>query len=170
MSPRPAPAGNAANLPSSERILILGAGYGGLRVAQMLSKRLDRDDRPEIALVDRNPYHQVITELPVAASGRYAQSDVEIPLQKLVEDEHVQLIQAEITSLDLANRRVVTATGPLEYGTLVITLGSVTAFFGVPGLEDHALTLKSADDAEAVRKRVDQAMAASVGLTDPDAR
>ena len=87
-----------------------------------------------------------------------------------MKDKHVQLIQAEITSLDLANRRVVTATGPVEYGTLVIALGSVTAFFGVPGLEDHALTLKSVDDAEAVRERVDQAMAASVGLIDPDTR
>ena len=112
----------------------------------------------------------MITELPVAAGGRSTQSDIEIPLQKLVEDKHVQLIQAEITSLDLANRRVITAIGSFEYGTLVIALGSVTAFFGVPGLEDHALTLKSADDAETIRERVDQEIAASVGLTDPDAR
>ena len=170
MLPSTAPTENTDDSSSSDRILILGAGYGGLRVAQLLTKQLDGGDRPEIALIDRHPYHQVITELPIAASGRYTQADVEIPLQKLVEDGQVRLIQAEVTSLDLADHRVLTATGPLAYGTLVIALGSVTAFYGVPGLQEHALTLKSVDDAAAIRERVDQAIATAAGQTDPATR
>jgi len=138
MLPSTAPTENTDDSSSSDRILILGAGYGGLRVAQLLTKQLDGGERPEIALIDRHPYHQVITELPIAASGRYTQADVEIPLQKLVEDAQVRLIQAEVTSLDLANHRVLPANGPFAYGTLVIALGSVTAFYGVPGLQEHA--------------------------------
>ena len=170
MLPSTAPTENTDDSSSSYRILILGAGYGGLRVAQLLTKQLDGGDRPEIALIDRHPYHQVITELPIAASGRYTQADVEIPLQKLVEDGQVRLIQAEVTWLDLADHRVLTATGPLAYGTLVIALGSVTAFYGVPGLQEHALTLKSVDDAAAIRERVDQAIATAAGQTDPATR
>jgi NADH dehydrogenase FAD-containing subunit len=54
----------------SNRILILGAGYAGLRCAQVLSKYFVDPGSPEVMLVDRNDYHQIITQLPEAVSGR----------------------------------------------------------------------------------------------------
>jgi NADH dehydrogenase len=72
--------------------------------------------------------------------------------------------------IDLRRRLVHTSEGPLAYGTLVIALGSITAFHDVPGLAEHALTLKSVDDARLIAARVQQAIALAAAEADQPAR
>jgi NADH dehydrogenase FAD-containing subunit len=48
----------------TDRVVILGSGYAGLRVAQQLERSAREPDAPEVVLVDRHPYHQIITDLP----------------------------------------------------------------------------------------------------------
>lgn len=155
---------------TSNRIVILGAGYGGLRLAQVLGKMLDEGDAPEVVLIDRYSYHQIITELPVAAAGRITQDDVALPLDDLLKRSRARFLQAEVQRIDIEAREVVTTRGEIGYGILVVALGSVTAFYGVPGLYEHALTLKSVEDAEAVKLRVRQSVEAAAMATDPAAR
>ncbi|HVC79542.1 MAG TPA: NAD(P)/FAD-dependent oxidoreductase [Chloroflexota bacterium] len=154
----------------SNRILILGAGYGGLRCAQALSKYLDDPGAPEVVLIDRNSYHQIITQLPEAVSGRLSADDVAVPFSELLKHSRVRFIQAGARELDLANQCVVTNRGILSYGTLVIALGSVTAYYGVPGLAEYALTLKSVEDAEEVNRAVTTAIEQASRESDPRAR
>ncbi|HVA91478.1 MAG TPA: NAD(P)/FAD-dependent oxidoreductase [Chloroflexota bacterium] len=154
----------------SNRIVILGAGYGGLRCAQALSKYLGDPGAPEVTLVDRNSYHQIITQLPETASGRLSTDEVVVPYSELLKQTRVRFIQAEARQLDLGRRRVVTTRGALSYSTLVIALGSTTAYYGVPGLAEHALTLKSVEDAEDVSRTVTEAIKAAATKTDPLAR
>lgn len=154
----------------SSRILILGAGYAGLRVAQTLGKMLDEREAPELVLVDRYSYHQIITELPVAASGRIGQEDVALPLDQLLQRARVRFIQAEIGRIDLEARQVITTRGRISYGTLVVALGSVTAYYGVPGLVEHALTLKSVEDAQKVKEAIERAIEEAARSEDPVAR
>ncbi|HXT36393.1 MAG TPA: hypothetical protein VN837_12525, partial [Chloroflexota bacterium] len=74
----------------SNRILILGAGYGGLRCAQAVSKYLDDPGAPEVVLIDRNSYHQIITQLPEAVSGRLSPDDVAVPFSELLKHSRVR--------------------------------------------------------------------------------
>jgi NADH dehydrogenase len=137
--------------------VIVGAGYGGLRCAQALSKYLDDANAPEVVLLDRFSYHQIITELPVAAGGRMDAKDVTVPLDDVLRKSSVRIEQAEVERINLEHGIVVTTRGALAFSTLVVALGSVTAFYGVPGLAESALTLKSVEDAEAVNAAVRRA-------------
>jgi NADH dehydrogenase len=155
MSVRDQPPAQEQDSFPSGRILILGGGYAGVHAAQRLGKYLEV---PDIVLVDHAPVHEIVTELPYVAGGRRGVRDVEYPLATLLAKAHASFVQAEVRAIDPANATVITSQGTLSYGSLVIALGSVTAFHGVPGLAEHALTLKSADDAQAIRERVTRKM------------
>jgi NADH dehydrogenase len=154
----------------SSRVVILGAGYGGLRTAQSLGKFLDEPEASEVVLLDRYPYHQIITELPLAAGGRAEPSEVSLPLEQVFKKSKVRIEQAEIHHIDLHGKKVITTRGSISYGVLVVALGSITAFYGVPGLAEYALTLKSVEDAEAINAKVRAAVAAAASTSDPSER
>lgn len=154
----------------AHRVVIVGAGYGGLRCAQVLSKYLDGASAPEVVLLDRYSYHQIITELPVAAGGRIGAKDVSVPLDDVLGKSAVRIEQAEVERIDLKNGIVVTTRGEISYSTLVLAVGSITAFYGVPGLAETALTLKSVDDAETVNATVRRAFSRARATTEPAER
>jgi NADH dehydrogenase len=154
----------------SNRILILGAGYAGLRCAQVLSRYFVDPGSPDVMLVDRNDYHQIITQLPEAVSGRLSTDEVAVPLADLLKESSVHFIEAEVQEIDLAQKQVRTSRGAAAYGTLVIALGSLTSFYGIPGLAEHALTLKSVEDAEEISRRVHQAIALASKESEPAKR
>jgi NADH dehydrogenase len=158
---------DAADAAPSDRIVILGAGYAGLRLAQTLGRSLDEQHAPEIVLLDRNTYHQIVTELPLAAAGRLDQHDLALPIDTLLRRARVRFEQADVQRIALAERQVVTTRGSIAYGTLVVALGSVTAFYNVPGLAGYALTLKTVEDAETIRARVERTIATAAGVDDP---
>jgi NADH dehydrogenase len=137
-------------------IVILGAGYGGLHVAQRLSSLL-RDVRPAdaapngILLVDRQHQTQLTTELPRLVGGERADGEFDIDLDRLVDAKMVRLLPAEVTAIRPAERRVDTAGGPIEYRYLVIALGSVSNDFGIPGVAEHMRQFLTTEDAHGLR-------------------
>ncbi|MGH2344978.1 MAG: NAD(P)/FAD-dependent oxidoreductase, partial [Chloroflexota bacterium] len=166
MTAKNSPASPSKEVTVGNRVLILGAGYAGLRCAQAVSKYLTDPGAPEIMLVDRNSYHQIITQLPETVSGRLSTDEVAVPYSELLERTPVRFLRAEVRNIDLDHRQAVTSEGALTYTTLIVALGSVTAYYGVPGLREHALTLKSVEDAEEITRRVHRAMAAAAGEAD----
>jgi len=89
-------------------IVIAGAGYAGLHVALRLAARLV-GRRPEVrlTLVDKNSYHQVLTELPLVATGTRAAQDVRVPLEPLL-DRRVRFVQSTINGFDVGGRQLLT--------------------------------------------------------------
>jgi NADH dehydrogenase len=146
---------------------IAGAGYAGLHAALRLATKLR--DNPEVALtlVDRHDYHQVLTELPRVAGGTRAAEAVRIPLDDVLA-ERVEFVEAEVQGFDLADRRLLTAAGPIDYTRLVLALGSRPNDFAIPGLAERALSLYSVGDAERVWAAVNDALAAAAAATDPE--
>src|ERR1700723_1516669 len=139
---------NAANTASGQ-IVVAGAGYAGLHVALRMSAKLRTHPAVELTLVDRHDYHQVITELPRVAGGTRAADAVRIPLQDMLAGR-VRFVQTEISGFDLADRRLLTGAGPIDWGRLVLALGSRPNDFAIPGLAQRTLSLYSASDAERV--------------------
>jgi NADH:ubiquinone reductase (H+-translocating) len=146
---------------------IAGAGYAGLHAALRLATKLRDNPEVELTLVDRHDYHQVLTELPRVAGGTRAAEAVRIPLDDVLA-ERVQFVEAEVTGFDLADRRLLTAAGPISYTRLVLALGSRPNDFAIPGLAERALSLYSVEDAERVWKAVNEALAAAARTTDPE--
>jgi NADH dehydrogenase len=82
----------------------------------------------------------------------------------------VRFIQAEVQHINLDHNLIATTRGNISYGTLVVAVGSITAFYGVPGLAEYALTLKSVEDAEAIDARMKEIVALAAQEADPQAR
>jgi NADH:ubiquinone reductase (H+-translocating) len=152
---------------SSGPIVVAGAGYAGLHVALRLTAKLRSKPGVELILVDRHDYHQALTELPRVAAGTRAADAVRIPLQDTLA-KRVRFVQTEITSLDLAGKRLLTRAGPIGWTRLVLALGSRPNDFAIPGLAERALSLYSAGDAERVWTAVSKALEAAAAVADPD--
>ena len=154
-------------LSPGHQVIILGAGYGGLTCALRLGRRLqDRVDAGEarIVLIDRNPYHLLETRLHEAAARG---AEVTIPIARLLQRRPVRFLQLEVTGVDHRSRVVETAQGAVPYDTLIIALGSKSVDFGIPGMEKHAFNLKTLQDAQSLKSRIDSRFAQAT--REPDA-
>jgi NADH:ubiquinone reductase (H+-translocating) len=158
---------NVSTAGGSGPIVVAGAGYAGLHVALRLTAKLRKHPEMEPTLVDRHDYHQVLTELPRVAGGTRAADAVRIPLQDMLATR-VRFVLTEINGFDLAGRQLLTGAGSMDWGRLVLALGSRPNDFAIPGLAQRTLSLYSASDAERVWKAVSKTLTAAAAATDPE--
>ncbi|GGA32912.1 NAD(P)/FAD-dependent oxidoreductase [Paenibacillus physcomitrellae] len=143
----------------SKQILILGGGYGGLLSALTAREYLSAEEAT-ITVVNKYPTHQIITELHRLAAGNLDEKAVALPLEKLLSGKQVKLVVDTVEKISPDEKQVKLVSGATyKYDALVIALGSETAYFGIPGLKENSLTLKSVDEAhrifETVKSRLD---------------
>src|ERR1700747_1403144 len=138
------------------RVLILGGGFGGLYAALACEKLRDPDF--EITLISQENFFLFTPMLHEVAASDLDVTHIVNPIRKLL--PRVQFFDGDVVRIDLARRAVVVSHGAdahthdLPYDHLVIALGAVTNFFGLPGLEERALTMKSLGDAIVLRNRM----------------
>lgn len=137
-----------------KRIVILGAGYGGVSAALRLQKRLRRAKDVEIVLIDRNHVHTLLTELHEVAGNRVSEDAVIVPLDKIFQYTKVKVVADEVEAVDFEANVVKARGGEYPYDYLILGMGSKPAYFGIDGMEEHALSLWSYDDAIRVREHV----------------
>jgi NADH dehydrogenase len=147
------------------RIVVLGGGFAGVAVARRLEKKLRRDEA-EIALVSRDNFTLFTPMLPEVSSGGLEPRHVATPVRAQL--HRTKFVLGEISRVDLTER-VVEARHPitgdvtrLEYDHIVLALGSVTSTFGIPGVAEHTLPLKTLEDAETLRNRIIAALEQAV--------
>ena len=139
----------------SKEIVILGAGYAGVLAALKARQYLSADEA-KITVVNQFPTHQIITELHRLAGGTIAEGAVALPLTKIFKGLHINLEITKVNSFNVDNKKVELANGKtLSYDTLVVSLGSQTGFFGIPGLEENSMVLKSAEEANHINKHIE---------------
>ncbi|MDU4939182.1 MAG: FAD-dependent oxidoreductase [Clostridium sp.] len=139
---------------NKKNILILGAGYGGVHVAKKLAKKYKKNNNVEITLIDKNPFHTLMTELHEVAGGRVHPESVQIELSKIFARTKVNVVTDLIEKVDTDNKTVKTTNGNYTYDYLVVGTGSEPAFFGVPGVKENGFTLWSFEDAMKIRHHV----------------
>ena len=149
--------------PEKRNIVILGGGFAGVRTALDLSRYLAHEDNFEIILVDRRDYQTYTSALYEAATtehglveARKVKRTVAIPFDMIFEHTKVKVFKAYIESIDLENGKITTDSRILSFDYLVIAMGSISDFYGIPGLEQFSFTLKSLDDAIMIRNRVEE--------------
>lgn len=139
----------------SKHILILGAGYGGVLSALTVRKYMDKS-QARVTVVNQYPTHQIITELHRLAAGSVSERAVALPLEKLFKGKDIDLRIAKVESFSVDNKEVKLSDGTLlSYDALVVGLGSTTAYFGIPGLEQYSMVLKSAKDAGKIHSHIE---------------
>jgi NADH:ubiquinone reductase (H+-translocating) len=139
----------------SNRVLVVGGGFAGYTVAKTLGELTkDRDDVGVMVISKENFF----TYWPMVAG--IISSDVETknvaqPLRRALIQFGASFRRAELENIDF-EQKIVTTTGELEfpYDHLVLALGADPAFFGIPGVEEHCISMKSLVDAEHIRNRL----------------
>ena len=141
-----------------KRVLILGGGFAGLSTAMELGKKLRGGDGIEVTLVNRENFFLFTPMLHEVAASDLDLTTIVNPARKML--RHVNFFPSEVLSVNLAGRTVIVAHGfdhhqhTLEYDYLVLGLGSTTNFYGLPGVEERALTMKSLSDAMRLRNHL----------------
>jgi len=147
---------------AKRRILILGGGFAGAYAAHYLEKRLGSKSEVEVALISNENFMLFTPMLHEVACADVSVTDIVQPLRKFVKHSRVAVVEVE--AIDLEKKQVRLKRSDLgrsidvTYEHLVLALGSVTNFFHTPGLEEHALTMKTLGDAIVVRNRVIDAL------------
>ena len=133
------------------RVVVIGAGFGGLAVVKGL-----RHEPVDVVLVDAHNFHTFQPLLYQVATAGLDVDDVAYAIRGIFRRQrNVEVRMARVTSIDAEARTVHTDVGaPLSYDTLVVAAGAVTTSFGVPGVDEHAFALKSVADAVALRHHV----------------
>ncbi|HLC21269.1 MAG TPA: FAD-dependent oxidoreductase [Candidatus Methylomirabilis sp.] len=139
-------------------IVILGGGFGGVYTAMELERPLKRERDIEITLINRENYLVFQPMLSEVISGSIGILDTVIPIRRLCPG--VNLFTREVEAIDLDNKVITTSPGfwpqprKLEYDYLVLALGTVMNFAGMPGLEEHAVPFKTLGDALFIRNHI----------------
>lgn len=136
------------------RIVILGAGFGGLFTALDLVRRLRKEAGLEIRLLDARNFHLFSPMLHEVTSAIIEPRHVVWPIRALSSKSRLNFETREVRSIDLEGRRVLTDHGDVEYDILVVALGSVTNYFGVTGAEEKTFSFKTLRDAVRLRNHI----------------
>jgi NADH dehydrogenase len=160
-------------LAPNRNIVILGAGFAGLNTARELAKLLPGQDHGRITLVDRNNFLLFTPMLTEVAGGELDARHIVGPPRRI--SRRVDFEQGRVQAIDLANKSVIIETEPGEQRTvtadhIVIALGSVPKYHGIPGLQQYSLSMKSVGDAVAIRNRVLGCLERASGEQDAERR
>ena len=133
------------------RLVIIGGGFGGLKLARKLMNKPGFD----IVLLDRVNYHQFQPLFYQVATAGLDASNISFPLRKVFQKgKNVHFRMAEVKQIVSASNKVITDIGEFEYDVLVIATGADTNFFGNKNLMDYAFPMKSTVDALQLRHRL----------------
>jgi NADH dehydrogenase len=139
------------------RVLIVGAGFGGLAVAKALG-----GEPVQVVVCDRLNYHLFQPLLYQVAMAGLASTDVAMPIRSILQDSNTEVLLAEVTGFDLGARMAKLADGSQQpYDYLVVAAGARTSYYGHDDWARFAPGLKDLDDAITIRHKVLLAMEAA---------
>lgn len=136
-------------------IVILGAGYAGVHAAKKLAKKYKKNQDVTITLIDKNPYHTLMTELHEVAGGRVPEESVKVELSKIFHRTKVNVVVDYIENVDTKGQKVTTKHGEYAYDYLMIGMGNEPAYFGVEGVKENGFSLWSLEDALKIREHIE---------------
>lgn len=137
-----------------KNIVIVGAGYAGILTAKKLEKRLKKLEDVTISIIDKNPFHTMLTELHEVAASRVEEDSIRISLKKVFAGRKVNVVLDTVTNIDFEGKCVNGKNGEYSYDYLVLAAGSKPTYFGTPGVEEFSYKLWSYEDAVILKDRI----------------
>jgi len=152
--------------PADPRVVIIGAGFGGLEAAKHLG------NKPVcVTVIDRTNYHLFQPLLYQVATAALSPADIAAPVRGILgKYENIEVILAEAQAVDVEARLVRTTEREIHYDYLIIATGSRHSYFGHNEWEKLAPGLKSLEDAVEIRRRILMAFEFAEKTQDPEAR
>lgn len=145
-----------------KKIVILGGGFGGVKAAFSLCKKIKKlglEEKYELLLIDKNSYHtytpilyEVVATSEEIADQTQLKEMATFDLKSVFSGYRIIILQDLVKELDLLNGDIhLEKNGVLKFDYLMLAIGSEINYFGIPGLKEHSLSLKSFFDALKIR-------------------
>ena len=151
---------------SRPRVVIVGAGFGGLEAAKALARAPFA-----VTVIDRRNYHLFQPLLYQVATAALSPADIAAPIRNILRDaENCSVLLAKVTAIDPEKRTVATDRGDVPYDRLILSTGARHAYFGHDEWEPFAPGLKTIEDATEVRRRILISFERAETETDPEER
>ncbi|HEV8601060.1 MAG TPA: FAD-dependent oxidoreductase [Patescibacteria group bacterium] len=151
------------NTQEKRNVVILGGGFAGVKAALELSQYLYGNDEFEIILVDRRDYllyHAALYEAATTehklVEAKKVKKTVCIPYAEIFGRTKVKVFKGFIEGIDLEDGKVVTDSRIIYFDYLLVAMGSIADFYGIPNMEKYGFTLKSLEDAIMIRNRMEE--------------
>lgn len=145
------------------KIVIAGAGFGGVSAALKLCKTLPS---AQITLINKTPYHCFAPDLYEVATAllknerrldfKNLRGTVNIFLSQIFYNKRIDILIEEIKNIDLNQKTIVTTNSKLEYDYLILALGSQSNYFGIEGAQEYSHPFKNAEDALNIRNDLEE--------------
>ncbi len=131
-------------------VVIVGAGFGGLRAARALRKA-----PVDVVLLDRHNYHLFQPLLYQVATAGLEPEQIAKPVRAILRgQQNFEFRMVQVTGVDWVARQVITDNGPVSYDYLILAVGGETNYFGMDSILRHGFGLKGVVDAVAIRNHV----------------
>jgi len=136
-----------------KKIVIVGAGFGGIYVARKL-KKLIKSGLVEVTLINKTNYFLFTPLLHEVATGGLSPISATEPIREIIRNTGIQFKQAEVTTINLSEKVIETNSEKIKFDYLVLSSGAETNFHGIPGAKENSLPLKSLRDALSIRTKI----------------
>ena len=137
-----------------KRIVVVGAGFGGLQAVTDLDRVFGRDRDVEILLLSDQNYLLFTPLLPQIASSYTDPRHIVQAVREIRGRRNFRFRRESVRAVDAANRRVIVESGPIDYDALIVASGSRTEFFNTPGARENSWDYKSLQHAVELRERI----------------
>lgn len=139
---------------SKPKIVVLGAGYAGLKTTRELTKMLALEEA-DIVLVNKHNYHYETTWLHEVAAGTINPNQARFMISDVVNPNRVRLIYDPVVEVKKDDQRVILENGELTYDYLVIALGFESNTFGIKGMEENAFAIVDIESSRLIREHLE---------------
>ncbi len=136
------------------KIVVLGAGYGGLMAVTRLQKMIGVNEA-DLTLVNKNDYHYETTWLHEASAGTLHHDKARYQVKDVIDNSRVKFVKDTVVSINKDEKKIVLSNGELEYDYLVISLGSHPETFGIKGLKEYAFGITNINAARQLREHIE---------------
>ncbi|WP_134704016.1 NAD(P)/FAD-dependent oxidoreductase [Ammoniphilus sp. YIM 78166] len=139
----------------STKIVILGAGYGGIMTAVKLQKMLNYNEA-QVTLVNKHNYHYLTTWLHEPAAGTLHHDNCRIDIDTVIDKNKINFVKGTVESIQPEQCTVSLADGTsIDYDYLVVGLGSEPETFGIQGLKEHAFSIRSINSVRMIKEHIE---------------
>lgn len=137
-----------------KKVLVLGAGYGGLKAVVNLQNKIDKNE-VEITLINKNSYHYESTWLHEVSAGTVTPEKASFDIKSLLKD-HVNFVEDSVLKVDRENKVVLTENSSYEYDYVVIALGFKSDDFNIQGVKEFCLPITNRNNAYLIKNKIDE--------------
>ncbi len=136
------------------KVVVLGAGYGGLMTVTRLVKKIGVNEA-DVTLVNKHNYHYETTWMHEASAGTLHHDRCRYQIKDVINTSRVNFVQDTVKKIDKEGKKVDLETGELSYDYLVVALGAVPETFGISGLKEYAFSISNINSSRQLREHIE---------------